>query len=259
MTKEQFIAFDSFRKDFKNYCQNLNKNYSSLLAPLQTEAAKKDTPPYPLQTCVVYNTALDEVSENSDIHLIVIGDNPGKDEQLLKNNKYLVGQSGKIATGFFAKNPELKTDFRKNVIILNKTPVHTAKTNHLKFLLKNGGTEIQKLLEDSQIYMAKKTAALHKELCKHAGDSGWQPELWLVGYAELKQKGIFSKYRELLKESYLEQNEYSSVWEKVFVFQHFSMNRFSIDLKAFMQNHRELNLEEAIHEVGKMHKNEILV
>ena len=29
-------------------------------------------------------------------------------------------------------------DFRKNVIIVNKTPVHTAKTKQLKYLYKNG-------------------------------------------------------------------------------------------------------------------------
>ncbi len=255
MTKEQFKIFDDFRREFKKYCQNLNTQYSAILRPLQIEASKKDTPEYPLETCVVYNTALDELTENSEIHLIVIGDNPGKDEQLLKNNKYLVGQSGKIATGFFAKNPELKTDFRKNVIILNKTPVHTAKTNHLKFLSKNGGEQIQKLIEDSQIFMAEQTAKLHKNLCENANESGWQPELWLVGYAELKPKGIFTEYRDTLKKCY----ENSPLWEKVFVFQHFSMNRFSIDLKAFMQNHKNVSLQNAIHELGKMHKNEILL
>ena len=47
-----------------------------------------------MQTPIVYNTALDEITKNDDIKLIVIGDNPGKDEQLLQNQKYLVGQAG---------------------------------------------------------------------------------------------------------------------------------------------------------------------
>ena len=253
MTEEQFKIFDSFRKEFKAECLKLNSEYSELLRPLQKAASEKDTPEYPLETCVVYNTALDELTADSEIRLIVIGDNPGKDEQLLKNNKYLVGQSGKIATGFFAKNPELNTDFRKNVIILNKTPVHTAKTNHLKYLSKNGGEKIQALIEKSQVYMAKATAKLHQDLCAAAHGCGIMPELWLVGYAELKPKGIFIRYRDVLKESY-KNNEN---WKQVFVFQHFSMNRFSIDLRAFMQNHKELALQNAIHELGTMHRNEI--
>ena len=148
MTKNQFEAFSEFRFEFKSYCKNLNDTFSNDLAPLVKEAAKADTPDYPLETAVVYNTALDEITAESQINLIVIGDNPGKDEQLSKNNKYLVGQSGKIAAGFFTRNPQLRTDFRKNVIILNKTPVHTAKTKHLKFLEKNGGTEIKKLIAE---------------------------------------------------------------------------------------------------------------
>ena len=71
-----------------------------------------------------------------------------------------MGQSGKIAEGFFRKNPELQTDFRKNVIILNKTPVHTAKTKHLNELSKN--ETAKKIILESQIWMAQKTAELHK-------------------------------------------------------------------------------------------------
>ena len=102
--------------------------------PLQKAAYEKDTPEYPLENAVVYNTSLDSVTEEDDIHLIVVGDNPGKEEQFEKNRKYLVGQSGRIAEGFFRRNEELNTDFRKNVIILNKTPLHTAKTKHLNYL-----------------------------------------------------------------------------------------------------------------------------
>ncbi len=253
MTQEQFQIFTSFRSNFKNYCTRLNQEYKALLEPLQKEAARKDTPEYPLETGVVYNRALDEITRDSEIRLIVIGDNPGKDEQLAKNNRYLVGQSGKIAAGFFAKNPELKTDFRKNVIILNKTPVHTAKTQHIKYLIKNGGDKIAGLIEESQLYMAQKTAALHQDLCKAAGPAGIAPELWLVGYAELKDRGIFTSYRQALKNSY-QANEF---WEKTFVFQHFSMNRFSIDLKAYMQNHRGISLENAMHQLGSLHRREI--
>lgn len=253
MTPRQFQIFSAFRDDFRTYCDSLNQKYGPLLSPLQIAARIKDTPEYPLETPVVYNTALDELTEQSEIRLIVIGDNPGKDEQRSSNRKYLVGQSGKIAFGFFAKNPEFQTDFRKNAIILNKTPVHTAKTNHIKYLLKNGGEEIKKVISESQLFMAKKTVRLHADLCRAAGEGGIAPELWLVGYAELKNKGLFLEYRDALKNAYGE----DCAWDKVFVFQHFSMNRFSIDLKEFMKNHENLGIVEASHELGSLHKKEI--
>ena len=254
MTNQQFKVFSDFRDDFRSYCEKLNSQYGDLLSPLQVASRLKDTLDYPLETPVVYNTALDEIIGQSEIRLIVIGDNPGKDEQRSYNQKYLVGQSGKIAFGFFAKNPEFQTDFRKNVIILNKTPVHTAKTNHIKYLLKNGGEEIKKVIAESQLYMAEKTARLHADLCKAAGEGGIAPELWLVGYAELKNKGLFLEYRDALKKAYSSNEKF---WEKVFVFQHFSMNRFLIDLKIFMKNHSDLGIVEAAHELGLIHKKEI--
>ena len=250
MTPLQFKIFSDFRDEFCEYCMDLNKKYGDLLRPLQIAARVKDTPDYPLETPVVYNTALDEITQESDIRLIVIGDNPGKDEQREKNKKYLVGQSGKIAAGFFEKNAEFQTDFRKNVIILNKTPVHTAKTNHIKYLLKNGSPEIRKIISESQLYMAQKTAKLHKDLCMAAGKDGIAPELWLVGYAELKGNGLFLEYRDELKKSY---ENASSEWAKVFVFQHFSMNRFTIDLNNYMGKNRDLGIIDAVHHLGKLH------
>ena len=253
MTPSQFKIFSDFRSSFRSYCDELSSAYGEDLRPLQVAARLKDTPEYPIETPVVYNTALDEITQESEIRLIVIGDNPGKDEQRSYNQKYLVGQSGKIASGFFLKNPEFNTDFRKNAIILNKTPLHTAKTNHLKYLLKNGGEKIAKIISESQIYMAQKTAQLHKDLCAAAGEGGIMPEVWLVGYAELKGKGLFLEYRDELKKSYGE----SKAWEKVFVFQHFSMNRFSIDLNNFKKEHSDFSILEAAHELVRIHKNEI--
>ena len=201
MTPNQFEIFSDFRDEFCTYCMKMNKAYGDLLKPLQIAASADDTPDYPVETPVVYNSALDEITEKSDIRMIVIGDNPGKDEQLDKNKKYLVGQSGKLAAGFFEKNAEFNTDFRKNVIILNKTPVHTAKTTHLKYLLKKGGNDVRTLILESQIFMAEKTAMLHQALCNNAGEDGIKPELWLVGYAELKDKGLFLGYKKELSDS----------------------------------------------------------
>lgn len=252
MTQSQWHAFTEFRDAFKARCAAWNEQFSGILQPLQKDAAQKDTPAYPLETAVVYNRAFDDVTPEDIIRYFVIGDNPGKDEQLAKNNRYLVGQSGKIAAGFFARNPEFQTDFRKNVLILNKTPVHTAKTNHLKAVSKAGGKIIQDLIYESQTWMAEQTARLHTALFRAADNENPAPELWLVGYAELKGKGLFLHYRDVLRASYAD-----DAWQRVYVFQHFSMNRFLIDLKDYREAHTELPLQEAVHALGEQHRHEI--
>lgn len=260
MNKAQWKVFSNFKEQFKEMVNLWTDNNPELIDILKQVVAVSKSPAYPIETPVVYNKALDDISENDNIKIIVIGDNPGKDEQFIKNNKYLVGQAGKIAEGYFRRNPELGIDFRKNVIILNKTPVHSGKTALLKYVAKIGGEKISKLIEESQLWMAEKTVKLHCDLYNSADvESGdFLPELWLVGYSELKEKGIFSKYRECLKKSYFSISE--DVWNKVFVFQHFSMNRFSIDLSKYISNNSErekLTLIENIHQLGRLHKKEI--
>lgn len=248
MNNSQWNIFLQFRDEFKNLCNQWSQ-FSNELYPLQKESAK-DTPDYNLETSIVYNKAYDEVQKTDKISFIVIGDNPGKEEQLSSNQKYLVGQSGRIAEGFFRRNPELSTDFRKNVLILNKTHVHTAKTVQLKYILKNGSKEIVELVNESQKKMAQLAFELHNGLYSNAEDGF--PELWLVGYSELKKNGIFNGYRNELKKQY---EGYSS-WNKVFVYQHFSMNRFIVDLNEFRKNNN-LPLKKCLEEIGGIHKNEI--
>ena len=245
MTEEQWKVFCDFKDDLKRKVAEW-KAAAPELTGLQKEAARvTNTPEYSFETSVVYNRALDDLTPQDEIKLIVIGDNPGKDEQLEKNNRYLVGQAGKIAEGYFRRNPELGVDFRRNVIILNKTPVHSAKTAQLKLIAKQGGSKIASLIEESQIWMAEKTAALHTSL---------GTQLWLVGYSELKDKGIFCSYRNTLKAACTPE-----AWDRVFVFQHFSMNRFTIDLDEFIKKGKKENapLESNIHELGVLHRNEI--
>ena len=246
MNSIQWQAFCSFKKDFK---QKIDE-WSCLipnLAQLQKQAAElAKTPSYPFETPVVYNTDLDKITPQDEIKLIVIGDNPGKDEQLAKNQRYLCGQAGKIADGFFKRNPSLGVDFRKNVIILNKTPVHSAKTAQLRTMMKNGGPEVEQLILQSQLWMAQKTAELTKNL-------GCQ--LWLVGYSELKGKGFFFFFCNQLKASLCD----TPAWQNVYVFQHFSMNRFTIDLGEYVKENglSGKTLEEQIELVGEYHKREI--
>ena len=332
MTEKQWEVFCKFKEEFKRKVEEW-KQVAPELTDLQRKAAlDAKTPEYPFETSVVYNRDLDKLTKDDEIKLIVIGDNPGKDEQLAKNNRYLVGQAGKIADGFFKKNAELGVDFRKNVIILNKTPVHSAKTVQLKKIMQLGGKKIERLILESQLWMAEKTAEFYVDFLKSAApqtkqchsqnvscqsqlvschsparqenllspESITSPELWLVGYSELKDKGFFSSYRDKLKSTILEKSgsceaedetcvgrEDDTVskkppftaWDGVYVFQHFSMNRFTIDLReqteslnsdligratageniGVVQSSCDDNssLLQKIHFVGKKHKEEI--
>ena len=250
MTQQQWKAFCAFKKKFQDICNFWKNKYSEILKPLQKQIANQDkVPEYPIENPIVYNTALDEVSPSDEIKLILIGDNPGKNEQLEINKKYLVGLSGKIADNFFKKNIELQTDFRKNLIILNKTPIHTAKTKELLFLA-NQNKEIAELIKTSQIWMAKKTVELQIALnCK----------MWLVGYAEVKEKGIFQEYKKTLFEEYQKNEDGKTAYKNFFVYQHFSMNRFLIDLNEFSSSKETTNksLETRLNELGTIHKKQI--
>lgn len=256
MTIFQWEYFNNFCNSFKNKVTEWNNQAKSLIVVQNKAKDFFNNVDYELQTPIVYNTALDEITQNGEIKLIVIGDNPGKDEQLAKNQKYLVGQAGKLGNNFFKNHDELGIDFRKNVIILNKTPVHSAKTNHLKKFASFGGKEIEDLIKETQIWMAQETAKLHQNLLKVSENKDF-PQLWLVGYSELKEKGIFTDYKNELKKQYQTSEESKNAWDNVFVYQHFSMNRFSIDLKEFSTENKNLDLKTQLKTLGKKHKDEI--
>ena len=256
MTIFQWEYFNNFCNSFKNKVTEWNNQAKSLIVVQNKAKDFFNNVDYELQTPIVYNTALDEITQNDEIKLIVIGDNPGKDEQLAKNQKYLVGQAGKLGNNFFKNHEELGINFRKNVIILNKTPVHSAKTNHLKKFASFGGKEIEDLIKETQIWMAQETAKLHQNLLKVSENKDF-PQLWLVGYSELKEKGIFTDYKNELKKQYQTSEESKNAWNNVFVYQHFSMNRFSIDLKEFSTEIKNLDLKTQLKTLGKKHKDEI--
>lgn len=92
------------------------------------------------------------------IRYILVGDNPGKEEQ--KNHRYLIGTAGQGARRFFEETARLVDFFDREVMVLNKTPVFTPSTMDLAEL-----SEIEKLLEESQVYMASLICRLQK-ICK---------------------------------------------------------------------------------------------
>lgn len=248
MTEAQWNFFSNFKNEFKNFCEVKNSfNNDFVLTKLQQKIATENSvPPYPIETNVVYNNDLEKFTNKSDVKIILVADNPGKNEQLSTNRRYLIGQAGKLAENFFARHSELEINFRENVLILNKSPLHTAKTILLKKLLKSfhettGKDALQNFFLESQRFMA--TAAFNLQ-------ENFNAKLFIVGYSELGPKKIFAQYWETLKSLYEKKSH-----DNLFCFQHFSMNRFTVDLK---QNYKTaLSLSENLKRLGAEHRKNI--
>jgi hypothetical protein len=170
-----------------------------------------------VETPVVYNRDLDAL-DPAAIRMILIADNPGRREQAAENRRYLVGPSGKIAERFFREHPALGIDFRANVLILNKTPVHTPRTAELRELCTLGG----KTLTDAVVSSQKDMAELLFEFWE-----ALKTPVWIIGYSEMKKGGVFEAYTDTLKKLCAANPAFR---DSIFLFRHFSMNQFTIDL-----------------------------
>jgi hypothetical protein len=203
---------------------------------------------YTVETPVVYNTALDEITINDEIKMILVADNPGRREQAAENRRYLVGPSGKIAQKFFRDNPSLGIDFLKNVIILNKTPIHSPRTAelglHCRMEEETGGHSISSSLIRSQKNMAELLLDFHKAL---------NTPVWIIGYSEMKKGGIFEIYTNRLKELYADKPE---LYKQLFFYRHFSMNQFTIDLNKQMEDGETIG--KALKRIGTAYRKRIL-
>lgn len=91
--------------------------------------------------CLVYNMDLDNLIEK-EIRFILVADNPGKDE--VKLARYLVGPAGISARVFFER--ALVNDFKKEVLVLNKSPIYSNVTEDLENLKVDDFSEQQKYM-----------------------------------------------------------------------------------------------------------------
>jgi hypothetical protein len=243
--------FKKAREEFRHLTDELGetlpelKNIQQKLADTRAEGKNAA---YKVETPVLYNTALDEITCESIIKLILVADNPGRREQAEENRRYLVGPSGKIAQKFFRDNPALGIDFSKNVIILNKTPIHTPRTNELRELCRiaaeMGDVSVAAALVESQIKMASLLLDFQIVL---------DTPVWITGYSEMRKGGIFEAYTEKLKELYFDRKE---MYNKLFIFRHFSMNQFTIDLKQ--QALPGESVKKSLERIGKGYRKRIL-
>ena len=223
MTSEAWELFVKARNRYRSEIKRIIRRMPELQS-IQQRLVDSRSPSYVVETPIVYNKALDEVQEDSDIRLILVADNPGRREQAAENRRYLVGPSGKIAEKFFRDNPLFNINFRSNVIILNKTPMHTPRTVELKALCQLGGQSLEDALVRSQQCMARLLLEFHQAL---SGMNGTAMPVWITGYSEMKKGGVFEGYTHELKTIYRE----TPLRDFVFLFRHFSMNQFTIDLK----------------------------
>jgi hypothetical protein len=206
-----YARFDAARSEFRARVAAWTAEYPALPGALR-KMAKARGYDYPLETPIVYNSSLDLVGEARALGIVLVADNPGLNEQRADRRAYLVGQSGKLAEGFFSR--ELGMDFRRDALILNKTPVHTPKTRELADLVGQlPGLRGVSFMAHLAVEMALALSA----------------EIWVCGYSELGPRGLFSAYAEALREE-AERAPLKS--DKILVFKHFSMNQFSHDYKV---------------------------
>ncbi|MDR2177048.1 MAG: hypothetical protein LBP20_03275 [Treponema sp.] len=202
----------------------------NLAGHIQKLVDQREGPSYTVQKPAVFNGAIGE--ESGGIRLILVGDNPGRREQ--EQGRYLVGPSGKIAETFFRNNGKLGVDFRENVLILNKTPIHTPRTVELKELCRLGGKKLTDAVVSSQRFMAELLYEFWDALTKTAGapKNGLSKKnplpVWIIGYSEMKKGGVFEAYTEKLKELCAADPLFN---DSLLLFRHFSMNQFTIDLR----------------------------
>lgn len=206
MKTEQYRSFKKLVSDFDRYIKTCKNN--ELLHFIQ----KRNTG-YEVENEVVFNSKLCSISKKDKISFIVVGDNPGKDEQLDKNRYYLMGKAGVQMRNFFSRHNFVK-DFDREVIVLNKTPFHTRSTSDLKTLL-----QFRDLIDDSQRYMACLVTEMHKL---------FRCPLWIIGFSQMKKNGVFRVFREELEKQYTSVD--TDLKDSVFLFKHFSYGNFSRDI-----------------------------
>ncbi len=245
MNEKAWNGFCAVKEMYRSYTNSLILKVPELRTFQEKLLSEREGGSYSLETPIVFNKALDEIEVNNTVKLILVADNPGRKEQEAKNQRYLVGASGKLADGFFKKNPELEIDFRKHVIILNKTPVHTARTIELKKLIELGGDSVAKAVTDSQREMAELLYRFQKAL----GDI----PVWIIGYSEMKKKGLFETYTDTVKSLY---PETECLRNKIFLYRHFSMNQFSIDLNQ--KKRKGETTAETLARIGEEYRMRIL-
>ncbi len=228
MTREEFNKFVTLREEFKKKVEEFNKNYPEI----KDEVLKLSDKTYDFPFAFVYNKKLDEITIDDNIKYIWVTDNPGLNEAI--EEKYAVGSSGKGAQNFMVGSGMVE-EYDKEVIVLNKSFLHTRVTNDLKKLKK-----YQSIIDETQIYMANLTLALLNI---------FKCPLWILGISSLNK--IFSKYSSTLTTN-------SNIdMDKIYLYYHFSQGQFK---KAYNKKYAEFpksSPKELCKMIGKENRNRL--
>ncbi|MDX9898235.1 MAG: hypothetical protein RBT62_04900 [Spirochaetia bacterium] len=247
MDKAAFSRFNNIRDAFRQRVASWSSRLPGL-EDAQRVLAAETGDVYDIETPIVYNRALDDVVQGDRIAWIVVADNPGKREQEAANNRYLVGRSGMVAERFFAR--ELGIDFRTETIIINKTPIHTAKTVQLRRLVKLY-PQARVVLEESQRFMASIVPVL-QACCK--------ARVWVMGLSELKPRGLFESWQKAMRDAYADTHVVAPSGSRpsdgVYGFNHFSMGSFATALKRGRRS--DESTMEAVLRIGAENRSRIL-
>lgn len=120
------IIIDKYKKDITELCAN-QKNIE-----------------------VVFNSDWDNLKAEK-IKYILIADNPGQIEK--EKGRYLVGPAGLSTRVYFER--AFVTDFKDEVLVLNKTPIYTKITNDLLSVPKEVNEKCQSLTVEMLIELVK--------------------------------------------------------------------------------------------------------
>jgi hypothetical protein len=77
--------------------------------------------------------------------------------------------------------------------------------------------------------------------------------VWITGYSEMKKGGIFEVYVRAVQEAYREEK---TLKESLFLYRHFSMNQFTVDLKR--QAAPGEGVRETLDRIGAAYRRRIL-
>lgn len=246
MTETQWIEFQKLRQSYKRYIDELSRSLPQLGRLISQLLEERSVLTYPVETPIVYNQALEQVNKDSQIKLILVADNPGQREQSAEYRRYLVGPSGKLADSFFRKHSDLGINFHQQVLILNKTPIHTPRTGELRDLERLGGHEITLALEQSQREMACLAYQFHALFAP-------ETDLWIIGYSEMGRGKLFEAFTETLQTAYAENSRSN---KSIYLYRHFSMNQFSIDFNK--QHLASESTRETLQRIGYQYRKRIL-
>ena len=226
MTSRQYEEFVKIRERFRMKINEYRENHTEFAEEILRVYAHEDD----RMRAFVYNEKLDYLRKNDSIKYIWVTDNPGFNESI--QNKYAVGISGKTGKNFMEENGFVK-EFDREVIVLNKSFVHTKVTRELSKFGDYGD-----LSEDIQNFMGNLACDFQRL---------FRCEMWILGTSNLNK--IFRVFRENVKKNGDINNMY--------FYYHFSQGQFK---KAYNKKKSEIidrNPKEICKIIGIENRNKL--